>query len=91
MVIVEAMACGTPIVATPRGSTPELIDEGVTGFLRRDDRRAWSRPSWSRPPGSTAPACGRSRRSGSPRTRMAAEQFELYGRSIADHSARLAA
>ena len=34
MVMIEAMACGTPIVATPRGSTPELIDEGVTGFVR---------------------------------------------------------
>ena len=32
--MVEAMACGTPIVATPRGSTPELIDEEVTGFVR---------------------------------------------------------
>ena len=34
MVMIEAMACGTPIVATARGSTPELIDEGVTGFVR---------------------------------------------------------
>ena len=36
MVIVESMACGTPVVATPCGSTPELVDEGVTGFLRED-------------------------------------------------------
>ena len=27
------MACGTPVIATRRGSMPELIVEGVTGFL----------------------------------------------------------
>lgn len=31
--IVEAMASGTPVVAAPRGSTPELVVDGVTGFL----------------------------------------------------------
>jgi len=31
--VVEAMACGTPVVAFRRGSMPELIDDGVTGFL----------------------------------------------------------
>ncbi len=31
--VVEAMACGTPVIATRRGSMPELIDHGVTGFL----------------------------------------------------------
>jgi glycosyltransferase involved in cell wall biosynthesis len=31
--VVEAMASGTPVVATPRGSMPELVEEGVTGFL----------------------------------------------------------
>jgi glycosyltransferase involved in cell wall biosynthesis len=31
--VVEAMACGTPVIASRRGSMPELIDHGVTGFL----------------------------------------------------------
>jgi glycosyltransferase involved in cell wall biosynthesis len=31
--VIEAMACGTPVIAYPRGSMPELIEDGVTGFL----------------------------------------------------------
>jgi glycosyltransferase involved in cell wall biosynthesis len=31
--VVEALACGTPVIAFNRGSMPELIDPGVTGFL----------------------------------------------------------
>jgi len=31
--VVEAMACGTPVIAYNRGSMPELIEHGVTGFL----------------------------------------------------------
>jgi glycosyltransferase involved in cell wall biosynthesis len=34
MVMIEALACGTPVVGTPRGSVPELIVDGVTGFVR---------------------------------------------------------
>lgn len=34
--VAEAMACGTPVVANRRGSMPELIDDGVTGFLVSD-------------------------------------------------------
>jgi glycosyltransferase involved in cell wall biosynthesis len=31
--VVEALACGTPVIAFNRGSMPELIEHGVTGFL----------------------------------------------------------
>lgn len=34
--VVEAMACGTPVIARNRGSMPELIEHGVTGFLVDD-------------------------------------------------------
>lgn len=34
MVMIEALACGTPVVATPCGAAPEIVDDGMTGFLR---------------------------------------------------------
>jgi glycosyltransferase involved in cell wall biosynthesis len=33
LVMIEAMACGTPVVAWRNGSVPEVIDDGVTGFV----------------------------------------------------------
>jgi glycosyltransferase involved in cell wall biosynthesis len=33
MVIIEAMACGTPVIAFRRGSVPELVDDGVSGLI----------------------------------------------------------
>ena len=38
--VVEALACGTPVIARARGSLPELIDHGVTGYLVVDDDQA---------------------------------------------------
>ncbi len=33
LVMIEAMACGTPVLAFRHGSVPEVIDDGVTGFI----------------------------------------------------------
>lgn len=33
LVMIEALACGTPVIAWRRGSVPEVIDDGVTGFV----------------------------------------------------------
>jgi glycosyltransferase involved in cell wall biosynthesis len=33
LVMIEAMARGTPVIAFPRGSVPEVVDDGVTGFI----------------------------------------------------------
>ncbi|MDR3529872.1 MAG: glycosyltransferase family 4 protein [Rhodopila sp.] len=40
LVMIEAMACGTPTIAFPAGSVPEVIDHGVTGFIVHDERAA---------------------------------------------------
>jgi glycosyltransferase involved in cell wall biosynthesis len=36
LVMIEAMACGTPVVAYRRGSVPEVVTDGVTGFVVDD-------------------------------------------------------
>jgi glycosyltransferase involved in cell wall biosynthesis len=33
LVMIEAMASGTPVIAFPRGSVPEIMEDGVTGFI----------------------------------------------------------
>ena len=40
LVMIEAMACGTPVIAFRRGSVPEVIDDGVTGFVVEDEAGA---------------------------------------------------
>ncbi|MFP3913705.1 MAG: glycosyltransferase family 4 protein [Actinomycetota bacterium] len=37
LVMIEALASGTPVVAFPRGSAPEIVEDGVNGFLRDDE------------------------------------------------------
>jgi len=36
IVFAEALACGTPVISSPRGALPEIVEEGATGFLVRD-------------------------------------------------------
>jgi glycosyltransferase involved in cell wall biosynthesis len=38
LVMIEAMACGTPVIAYPFGSVPEVVEEGRTGFLVKNER-----------------------------------------------------
>jgi len=45
LVMTEAMACGTPVIAFARGSVPEVLKDGVTGFIvnssEKDKRGSW--------------------------------------------------
>lgn len=40
LAMIEAMACGTPVIARRRGSIPEVVDHGVTGFIFEDTGEA---------------------------------------------------
>jgi glycosyltransferase involved in cell wall biosynthesis len=37
LVMIEAMACGTPVIAYNRGSVPEIVEEGLTGYVVEDE------------------------------------------------------
>jgi glycosyltransferase involved in cell wall biosynthesis len=37
MVMLEALACGTPVIGCPQGAAPEIVEHGVTGFLGDSD------------------------------------------------------
>jgi glycosyltransferase involved in cell wall biosynthesis len=36
LVMIEAMACGTPVIAYESGSVPEVMEDGITGFIVRE-------------------------------------------------------
>jgi glycosyltransferase involved in cell wall biosynthesis len=40
LVMIEAMACGTPTIAFPAGSVPEVIEHGLTGYIVQDETAA---------------------------------------------------
>jgi glycosyltransferase involved in cell wall biosynthesis len=42
LVVIEAMACGTPVVAWRCGAVPEVIDDGVSGFIVMSEDEAMS-------------------------------------------------
>ncbi len=37
LAMIESMACGAPVIAFNRGSVPEVVDDGVTGFIVEDE------------------------------------------------------
>ena len=40
LAMIESMACGTPVIAMRNGSVPEVVDEGVTGFIVASETEA---------------------------------------------------
>ncbi|HEY6578912.1 MAG TPA: glycosyltransferase, partial [Rhizomicrobium sp.] len=40
LVMIEAMACGTPVIAWECGSVPEIVEHGVTGYVVKSEREA---------------------------------------------------
>nr|WP_166178287.1 glycosyltransferase family 4 protein [Altererythrobacter segetis] len=78
--VVEAMACGTPVIAYRRGSMPELIDHGVTGFLVDDFDEAVA--AIGRLDEIDRQACRRAVERRFTVERMADEYFALYKRVL---------
>ena len=48
LVAMEALACGTPVIAFRRGALPEIVDHGSTGFLVNDAAEMAEAIAWSR-------------------------------------------
>jgi glycosyltransferase involved in cell wall biosynthesis len=46
LVMIEAMACGTPVIAYRAGSVPEVIDDGVSGFIVSNEDEAVAATTW---------------------------------------------
>jgi glycosyltransferase involved in cell wall biosynthesis len=42
LIVLEALACGCPVISTPNGAIPEMIENGKTGFLVQTDDELWA-------------------------------------------------
>ena len=77
LVMIEAMACGTPVIAFNRGSVPEVIEDGVTGFIVEDEARPSARSDRARAAVARRGARSASS-SASPRAAWREEDVSLY-------------
>ncbi|MDQ1508042.1 MAG: hypothetical protein QOD57_5769 [Actinomycetota bacterium] len=87
MVMVEALACGTPVVATPRGAAPEIVDQGVTGLLAPDT--AGLAAAVARVGGLDRHACRRSVQERFSMARLAEDHVALYEQVLARRAVQL--
>jgi glycosyltransferase involved in cell wall biosynthesis len=88
LVMIEALATGTPVVTTPRGAAPEIVDPGVTGYLAPDDRGLAD----ALPLAATLDrrACRETAEERFSAERMTADHLDLYARLLAGPSAHAA-
>jgi glycosyltransferase involved in cell wall biosynthesis len=84
LVMIEAMACGTPVIAWPRGSVPEVIDDGVTGFIVNDIDAAVR--AVARVKEIDRRTCRRVFEERFDAARMARQYVEIYKRAIESHA-----
>ncbi|WP_437753435.1 glycosyltransferase family 4 protein [Sorangium sp. So ce1389] len=78
LIAVEAMLCGTPVLGFRRGSFPEIVDEGVTGFLAEPGDAARLGALATRLARFDRAACARRARERFCNTRMVARYEALY-------------
>jgi glycosyltransferase involved in cell wall biosynthesis len=80
MVMIEALACGTPVVATPSGAAPEIVDDGRTGYLRRGQDALTA--VMARAASLDRDACRRAVKERFSATRMVEAHLALYQRAL---------
>jgi glycosyltransferase involved in cell wall biosynthesis len=86
LVMIESMACGTPVIAYNRGSVPEIIDEGLTGFIVEDELSAVN--AVGRLPGMDRKAIRAQFETRFTARRMALDYVEAY-RGLMEHKTQL--
>lgn len=86
MVMVEALAAGTPVIGTPFGAAPEIVDDGLTGFLRTDEDSLVT--AVAKLDEIDRAACRRAVEERFSMQRMAADHVAAYERAIADRPRR---
>lgn len=84
LVMIEAMASGTPVLTLPNGAAPEIVDDGVTGFLCADVEEMAKR--MSDVDTLDRSACRRAVEERFSTQRMVAEHLDLYTRVLAGTS-----
>ena len=82
MVMIESLATGTPVVTTPRGSAPEIVDDGRTGFIRAD--KAGLVDAVQRVTGLDRGLCRRTAEERFSAKRMASEHIALYAQVLSE-------
>ncbi len=87
LVMIEAMACGTPVIAYDCGSVPEVVEDGLTGFIVRSDAEAVA--AVGRLPGLNRARVRRRFEERFSATAMASRYIDLYGSLAVPGEARL--
>lgn len=85
LVMLEALACGTPVLAFPEGAAPEVVEHGRTGFLCEDE--ASMAEALTKIDTIDRRACRAAVEGYFSTERMVREHLELYERVLADRSA----
>jgi glycosyltransferase involved in cell wall biosynthesis len=86
LVMIEALACGTPVIAFRRGSVPEVVQDGVTGFVVDTVQEAVG--AVGRLSEISRHACRQVFEARFDAARMARDYLEVYRRIIFDHAER---
>jgi glycosyltransferase involved in cell wall biosynthesis len=89
LVMIEAMACGTPVIAYPRGSVPEVLEDGVTGWIVEGIEEAVQ--AVERVPTLSRSRCRQVFEERFSASRMAHDYLRIYRRLLGGKSGRAAA